>query len=167
MSAINIFMPGSQCVRKYHDIQKCIPKHKGMVGKAGLSYGFAYSNIQNQTSFKERSLKKKEKEKGKKMVRLLKSGARHKASCGWEVWRVKNLEPMTVASHPIVFLNDSYIVYYCMLPLLWLSRAGIYTPAVVLWETVWKQDPPFLVPLRMLYWEFAFSVLCSSQFLKT
>jgi hypothetical protein len=57
MSAINIFMPGRQCVWKYHDIQKCTPKHKEM---ASVSYGFAYSSIQSQpTIFLRKGIKKK------------------------------------------------------------------------------------------------------------
>lgn len=147
MSAINIFMPGSQSVWKYHDIQRCIPKHKEMVRKVSLLHAFAYSNVQSQPSFKKRN------EKIIiiiiKAARRLKPGAYHKASCGWAFWRGMNLEPMTVAAFLLFFLMNLFM-YYCVHPLLRLSCAGASPlPArtastVVLpveWTTVGKQDP--------------------------
>lgn len=145
MSAINIFMPGSQCVWKYHDIQRCIPKHKEMVRKVSLLHVFAYSNVRSQPSFKKRN---------KKIIiikaaRRLKPGAHHKASVDersekvwiWSQWLWLPL---------LLFFLMNLFMYYCMHPLLWLSCAGASplptrtASTVVLpvaWTTAGKQDP--------------------------
>lgn len=164
MSAINIFMPGSQGVWKYHDIQRCIPKHKEMVRKVSLLHAFAYSNVQSQPSFKKRN------EKIIiiiKAARRLKPGAYHKASCGWAFWRGLNLEPMTVAASSIVFLNESFYVLLC----------ASFATALVRWRLsptcthcihcgtssgvnhCGQARPTYWVPMKTLHCTFAFSAV--------
>lgn len=111
--------------------------------------------------------------KKKKTARLLKPGAHHKAYCGWAIWRIMNLEPMTVAAYSIVFLNEYfYLLLYASFAI-WVSCAGVPPPphythcgtsnwvkhSVSAGPNFWYQWKCFIVNLSL--------VLLNSEFLKS
>lgn len=111
-------------------------------------------------TFKANHLLRKEIMIIKKAVRLLKPGAYHKAHCGWAIWRIMNLEPMTVAAYSIVFLNESfYLLLYASfaMALVWGHLSPDYTHCGT---SSWvkhrvQAGPTYLVPMKTFYCKFA------------